>query len=236
VGQVWSIGVEEQFYLLWPWLAKKSRHFLRTLLLLFIGVLLVKILILALSLKFPESRPLQILRVFLAMSKIECMAIGAAGGYFLFVDDKRVLKIVFNPIAQLFSFILIPFLIFFTPPVLQDGVHIVYSVLFIIIILNVASNRNSFLKLENRVFNMLGSISYGIYMYHMFVVVLVVRLFHQWFREAGELTLDCCYYIFSLALTILISWVSFRFFEKPISDKRKRFSAIFSGLQAKELQ
>jgi len=48
--------------------------------------------------------------------------------------------------------------------------------LFVIIILNVSTNPNSFIKLENTVFNFLGKISYGIYMYHFMIIPVVLVL------------------------------------------------------------
>jgi peptidoglycan/LPS O-acetylase OafA/YrhL len=234
IGQIWSIGVEEQFYLLWPWLVKKGRVFLRSIFVLFLMIVVIKSAVLAVSIYYPGNRLIIVLKSFVAMSKIECMAIGAAGAYFLFKKDQRVLSVVYNTYIQVLAFIGIPLLIYFTPSSLQDGIHMVYSILFLVIILNVASNPESLLKLENRALNMLGSISYGIYMYHMFVVVLVIRLVHNYFGDASAGTRNWLYYTFVILITIGLSWVSFHFLEKPISNMRKRYSSIESGPETKQ--
>src|SRR6187551_1133492 len=104
------------------------------------------------------------------MTKMECMAIGAAGACLVYQERKKFLDIVFHPVVQAIAYISIPLLIFFLPAILQNGEHLIYSVLFLVIIINVAKNPSSFLKMENRIFIFLGNISYGLYMYHMFIV------------------------------------------------------------------
>jgi peptidoglycan/LPS O-acetylase OafA/YrhL len=233
IGQVWSIGVEEQFYILWPWLVKRSKVFVKTLGILFLAIVLMKCVVLLLADMYPQNYFIKSLKAFVAMSKIECMAIGAFGAYALFVNNKRLLEWVYTKPVQLLSLAMIPALIYLTPPAIQDGIHIVYSLLFIVIILNVSSNPFSLLKLENKYLVFLGSISYGMYMYHMFIVVLVIRIIHSCLGDLNAYLVNALYYIFALGLTIFVSWLSFRFFEQPFSKKRALFSSISSGPDTK---
>ncbi|MEW6469829.1 MAG: acyltransferase [Bacteroidota bacterium] len=231
-GQAWSIGVEEQFYLIWPVIVKFSRRFLVLLLVLTGGIVVAKAGILFLSEGHAHNSFIGVIKEFAAMSKIECMSIGAFGAYFLYTQNKRIMILVFNPLVQLLSYLMIPLLIYFTPELLQDGIHIVYSVIFCIIILNVAANQKSFLKMENRVFDFLGSISYGLYMYHMFIIVFVIRGL-QYFGMENDLMANVMFYLFSVGLTIVVSWLSFRYFESLFNRKRKKFAKIISGNDAK---
>src|ERR1043166_7109505 len=105
LGQVWSIGVEEQFYLLWPWLVRKSMNFMRTAIGVFLVVIFLKGVVLLLCRQFPDSEVLGIIKAFLAMSKIECMAIGAAGAYLFFKNNERLLSVVYHPLSQVVSFL-----------------------------------------------------------------------------------------------------------------------------------
>jgi peptidoglycan/LPS O-acetylase OafA/YrhL len=234
IGQVWSIGVEEQFYLVWPLLVKFSTAILRVLLVILAVILVVKTIVLGMSIVFPGNRSLQVLRAFLAMSKIECMTIGSIGAYVLFTRRNRILKWIYAPATLLVSLFILPLLIYFTPDVLQDGIHLVYSVFFIVIILNVASNPVSFLKMENPLFNFLGNISYGLYMFHMVIVVFVIRSTRQFFDDPNSVPANICYYAGAIGLTILVSWLSFRYFESIFNRKRKKMAVVKSSSDPNE--
>ena len=41
IAQTWSIGIEEQFYYVWPWIVKKSTNYLKVLMTILIGLLLI---------------------------------------------------------------------------------------------------------------------------------------------------------------------------------------------------
>jgi peptidoglycan/LPS O-acetylase OafA/YrhL len=54
-----------------------------------------------------------------------------------------------------------------------------FVILFLFIIANVSGNPNSFLKLENKVYQFLGKISYSIYMYHFMLIPAVFFVFNK---------------------------------------------------------
>src|SRR5207249_1925587 len=116
----------------------------------------------------------------------------------------------------------------FTPSFVQDGIHIVYSFVFLLIILNVSSNKNSFLKLENPLLDALGRISYGIYMYHMVVIVFVLNWVKKYFNNANSTQANFYYYSLSIVLTVLISWLSYRYFELFFVKLKRKFTFVLS--------
>jgi peptidoglycan/LPS O-acetylase OafA/YrhL len=227
-GHSWSIGVEEQFYIVWPWIIRKARNILRTIIFIGIGIVVFKMLVLAACHFFPASRTLQVVKEFVAMTKMECMAIGGAGACIMFGKMERWIKIIYNPWVQAVSYAVIPLLIYFLPASLQDGEHILFSFAFLVIIINVATNPSSFLKLENRALNFLGTISYGMYMYHMFVIVLVIRL-TTYSGVKGIVTQNIFYYSGSFLGTILVSAISYYFFEKYFLRLNRRSKVVESG-------
>jgi peptidoglycan/LPS O-acetylase OafA/YrhL len=229
-GQLWSIGVEEQFYIVWPWVIKKSKSILKHLLVIGLAIILVKILIVFFYKIYPYNKAFTIVKLFLAMSKIECMVIGSIGAYYTFFKKIHADNFIYKKATQLSSIILIPVLIYLTPHFLQDGIHIVFSFLFLIIILNVAFNVNSILTFKHKIFYHLGTISYGIYMFHMVVVVGVIRLFSKIFKDdTNSLTNNFCYYFFSILLTILVSYLSYHYFEKRFLKIKEKYTKISSG-------
>jgi peptidoglycan/LPS O-acetylase OafA/YrhL len=232
-GQLWSIGVEEQFYLLWPWLVKKSKKILRSMLIFALILVGIKIAWLILWKINPGNDTIEVIKSFLAMTKMESMAIGGAGAYFAFNRNERFLSLVFHPLSQLLAFASLPVMMYFMPPQIQDGEHIIYSVSFLVIIMNVALNPKFVFKLDNRVFNFLGNISYGIYMYHMLVVVFIIRFVHNVMGVHNSFQANFLYYTLSILVTIGVAALSFYFYEKPFMRLKKRFTVVVSGEDAK---
>jgi len=229
-GQLWSIGVEEQFYLIWPILFKKTKNLLRLLVFLIVGVLGIKVLFILLlnSGIIPHSENMIALKKFIAMSKFECMIIGAFGAYIVKNHSERILDIVYQPIIFGISFLSLPLMNYFSPKIFNDVIHLPYSVVFIIIILNVSTNNKGLKLLENNVFNFLGKISYGLYMYHMMIVVFVIQIVTKNGVEIGKME-NILIYICSIGLSILVSWISYRYFETPFLKLKSKFTIVKSG-------
>ncbi len=227
IGQVWSIGVEEQFYIIWPWIVEKSKNILKTLVLIIVCLIILKIVVLIFGEFYSTAGWYKALRLFVAMSKFECMAIGGIGAYMLFTRNN-ILKIIYNKYLMITAIISLPLLIYITPAYLQDGIHVVYSFSFLIIILNVSKGgEKSFL--ENSTFNYLGKISYGIYMYHFMVVPLVLNIFKKHIALKSEFLLNFGIYSLTILITIALSSISYRYFEKPFINLKSKFSPVKSG-------
>ncbi len=229
-GQLWSIGVEEQFYLIWPVLFKRTNNLLRLLILLFVFVVGIKVLFILLlnSNTIQSSENMLALKKFMAMSKFECMIIGAFGAYGVKYNSKNMLRIVYHPIVFGISLLSLPLMNYFSPEILNDAIHLPYSVMFIVIILNVSTNKKGLKLLENRVFNFLGKISYGLYMYHMMVVVFVIQMVSKIHGEIG-MKENILIYFCSIGLSILIAWLSYQYFEKPFLKLKSNFTIVKSG-------
>jgi peptidoglycan/LPS O-acetylase OafA/YrhL len=128
------------------------------------------------------------------------------------------------------SFIGIPILVLYTPDIIQDGIHLVYSLLFLLIIANVSGNPKSFLKLENKVYNFLGKISYSIYMYHFMLIPLVFYLFKKiGIEPSNQFLPQILMYTTITAVTILVSWLSFNYFESWFLKLKSKYTIIKSG-------
>jgi peptidoglycan/LPS O-acetylase OafA/YrhL len=101
--------------------------------------------------------------------------------------------------------------------------------LFGIIILNFASNDKIKISLENKVLNYLGSISYGIYMYHPIGIILAIAI---------TISVNCktnwLLYPLSFILTIMMAGFSFNYFEAFFLKYKNKFSNIISGNATKE--
>jgi len=96
-----------------------------------------------------------------------------------------------------------------------------YSLLFAIVVLNGALNPSTIYKLEIPWLKFLGKISYGIYMYHMFCLgigfIVARKLTSVSWLQNG------IYFVLSVSLTILVSWLSFRYFESYFLKFNKKY-------------
>jgi len=232
-AHTWSIGAEEQFYVLWPLVIKyiQSKFLFIFTLSLIILYLIIRAILTHYADDFTENKVLSAIAVYWNMAPLNCMA---TGGIFAIICNSTkplfmlMKKIFFAKYVQYPVFIITPFLIaigksfyFFQ--------YEVYSVLFGIIICNLALNSNRIIDFEKmRIFNYLGKISYGLYMFHPLVIIPIVKLL---------LKLDCqnnyILYALSFGLTILVSSISYHFYEKRFITKKIRYSALVSGDNAK---
>lgn len=225
IGQSWSIGVEEQFYLLWPLLLRKSKNVLKSILWIAGSIIALKGILL-LSFPFIKLEALVVIKKFLAMSKLECMALGGLGAYILFNKREALLRIIFKPISQLMAVLVIPILIYFIPTAFEDVLHLLFSLSFLVIILNVAGNEKVLLRFENPILQYLGRISYGFYMFHVMCIVFTIHILDKYIGLDNDITTPqhILLYGISFLLTVAVSSLSYHIFEKAFIRLKDKYA------------
>lgn len=153
VAHLWSVGVEEQFYLFWPWLFKKRDYLLIIMLAIIIIYMTLRV-----TFRLFENGPIFTL---IGITRFHCMAIGGIGALAVF-EKWAVLKYIYTPILQSVCWSILVLSLYkpFHTFSIIDGE--LYALIFLIIIINVSTNKRSIIKLENKIMNWLGKISYGI--------------------------------------------------------------------------
>ena len=221
--QAWSIGVEEQFYLFWPLLIKKTTNAFRPLLVIIIAYISLKIIFTVLAHHFPNNNTLQQVTYLISLSCFDVMAVGGLAAFILF-NKHKVLDILFSNPLQLVVFIATPLLMVLN---INFGFfqYEVYGLLFAVIIINLAGNKNVILNLENKLLHYLGKISYGLYMYHL----LGIRLEELVVYKCPFLKNYWVSFLLIMAITIGLSALSYELFEKIFIKRKIRFSNIISG-------
>jgi len=232
IGHLWSIGVEEQFYLLWPLLMKFFTKTKRMIVLLIVGLIGFKAIITLTHVFSPEFTK------FIGSLKFEAMAIGALGAYWLYYKKERVLRLIYSKSVQVAAYLALPLSLLLVPSAIFETLYLFLAFPFLVIIINVSSNPGSLLKLENNLFDYLGKISYGLYMYHLLVLTFVVNFVTSIVTFYWDLTFweRCVFYLLGISLTVFVSAISYRFFEKPFISMKRKYTRIVSGDQAKEIQ
>lgn len=212
-AQAWSIGVEEQFYYLWPWIIKYPKRWVPILaifLLATAGLLYVSIL----SLSVGPAEQLGIIATFIGQFRIQTMAVGAFCAYLAFNDKTSILNIIYRKDLQVLIYIL-------TTALILSGVHFrgfmeAYSLLFGYLILNLATNPNSIFNIRGWFMDFSGKISYGMYLFHVAVMVPVLNVLENYRTDMSGFAYNGLLYVAVVGLTVLVSAASFKYFEKPI--------------------
>jgi peptidoglycan/LPS O-acetylase OafA/YrhL len=213
--QTWSIGVEEQFYLTWPLLVKKIKNRAVLFPAIFIVYNVIKVALIALQHKSPAFK---ILLQFWYYFNIDCMALGAMAAYIVFYKKEKIQLVLFHPVTQVITLAVLTVLIGFGYQF--PYMHFeVYGILFTILVINLAFNPKTILKLENRVFNYFGKISYGIYMYHFIALTITIRIL-QYLNFINNFAI----YALGFIVTISLSALSWHFFESLFLKIKRRFA------------
>jgi peptidoglycan/LPS O-acetylase OafA/YrhL len=213
--QTWSIGVEEQFYLTWPLLVKKIKNRAVLFPAVFIVYNVIKVALIALQHKSPVFK---ILLQFWYYFNIDCMALGAMAAYIVFYKKHKIQRVLFHPVTQVITLALLVVLIGFGHQFRYMHFEI-YGILFTTVVINLAFNPKTLLKLENPVFNYFGKISYGIYMYHFIALTITIRIL-QYLNFINNFAI----YTLGFIITISLSALSYHFFESWFLKIKRRFA------------
>lgn len=218
--QIWSIGVENLFYLFFPLVMTiVPKNKLPFALFLFI----VAYAVLPHCIDYTNARTLKSSELFTLnnkffyCNKFDVLAIGCLVGH-LYAQKHDWLKYLHNKYLFI-GCALIAIICWSCNIYTKHFSEELMAVLFAIIILNVCTNEKLQIKFENSVPNFLGKISYGIYMYHWIVLLLAFKILPLSNNLGSTLLL----YVFVFTTTICIAWLSFETYEKFFLNIKKRF-------------
>jgi peptidoglycan/LPS O-acetylase OafA/YrhL len=235
---LWSIGVEEYFYIIWAPLFKKFKRGPLSIIAFLIGFKAILILFFHF---FPsENQTFNVIKDVILSLKFELMAIGGLGAFAVFKDRTQLEKaFFFTPIFQVFMLSLlftrlflhnycvdnqgligVVYKFFFLTPVLSFCTE---GSLFLWLILNVSINPRAFFKLKNPMLDRLGEMSYGIYMYQMLVIFGVVLVFKKMMMKMDPSVSSVFFYVLVTISVIGVSFLSKRYFEDRFLRLKKRF-------------
>lgn len=227
---LWSIGVEEVFYIMWAPLWKYLRkHILQVIAAIFF--LRIALSVAAAVFELPD-----VVEQLIAMLQFEAMAMGVLAAYWLY-HRKRPVEEVFI-FSRPFQWFVLAFLaaelfarqwlsaawtgfdLLFNTPVLSS---LLLILAFTWLIVNQAVNTKSLLKTDFRFFETLGDISYGIYMYHMLVIFAFILFLQGFLSQLSPWLSTTVFYLLVTTGTLLVAFLSKKLIENKFLALKGKF-------------
>lgn len=221
LGHFWSLAAEEQFYLFWPWIntIKKERVIAVTI------AIIVFILLLKLA-----FAPWDKVAIIINVTKFHCMLMGGVAGMLYSMKHKLFVSISTHKITQILAWgVLIVTTLNSFPS--SRIAHEIITVVTILIIMGQVEGKG-ILSLELKPLNYLGKISYGIYVLHPLMIMLIHMFVYT--PTASETFNYIQVYVEIIVGTILLAHLSYHYFELPfLRLKQKKYAVIKSSSSAK---
>lgn len=220
---LWSIGVEELFYVFWPLIVKFKNKIFGWI----IGVIVFFNLIKGWLLYQVSigNNPTYLFRFsewndYLYFTRIDCVLIGSIGGFLVF-KKHGILKFVYSKFVQiliLISFIFVYLFGFYS----DDYNQLLYSILFVVVLLNIAANPDSIIQFNANVFHSLGRLSYSFYLLHEVAIVSVIYIL----KNILKIDVGSSYWLLffsSLLLSFILSLLSYYCYEQFFLKLKTKF-------------
>jgi peptidoglycan/LPS O-acetylase OafA/YrhL len=226
---LWSISLEEQFYLVWPWVVK----YLRPGSLLGIASLLLAVAYLTLALLLGQKQNLDPAIWVNSLVQFQFFALGTMAA----IGLRGRVPHLFKPVrwglffAGLLGLRAAQAVVFTNDPGFpHDFAHIAPR--FLIALLACLCLFFSLLPLTagrmHKPFIYLGKISYGLYVYHVPWLGAAKHLLHFAAGNLSPLASQLCTMAIALPGTIVTGMLSYRYLESPFLRFKKRYTVVRS--------
>lgn len=215
LAHLWTIGLEEQFYLVWPPLlrAGKKRVWFWALPITLVSLLFLRRYV----------GDVGLLGAMIVNQPLETLLIGSFAGFAAPVAGKSLKRMQTASLALVAMLVLCPVGLYPWSARLNTTV---VSMAFAALVFAYATPDRTWL--DRPALKFLGRISYGIYMYHVLVLILAIRgLENLTFLVESPVLFFAAVAITGTVGTLAVASLSWRYLEQPmIGIGRRRFGAV----------
>lgn len=223
LGPMWSIGVEEQFYLAWAPLMKRWCGRLMP-----ISVVVLVISLVGHIALLPFRGQVPGVKITYLLPRFHFLAAGALAAWALSHHRDRLLALpVFRRrfLQALLWFWIAQFYLVGMLSLPSWGNELFQLLVYPWLILECGANPAALFAIGWRGTEWLGRISYSLYMLHQVGLWIVSALFSRWGGWSGSPSLFAfTYYPTAIVVCIALAAVSYRFFELPLLRLKYRFA------------
>ena len=216
---MWSLCIEEHFYIIWG------------LSLFLIRIEKVPLLIISAILIANVSRYVFYLKGFPfldILTNFDYFAYGAIPAFILVRKEEFFDRINRLHTSLKISFIILiltyiigsPHLLFSMKDLIEPTI---YGISFSVIIFLTASVQNSIRIGDTNILSRLGIFTYGLYLFHTIIINLLVRIFQKLNFSLDQALNAIVFSIVAFIITVLISVLSYHLFEKQFLKLKKYF-------------
>ncbi|GAB4093971.1 acyltransferase family protein [Flaviaesturariibacter terrae] len=230
---LWSVAVEEQFYLFWPLLmafvpARFQLH-------LFGAVLALSLAFRAFILSHGYDNDINSVQLNInTLAIIGDFAIGGAAAWLAFTKRGFMARFAEMPraaIAAIYAAVIV--ILLFRMEIFQTSTfgwmvdRMVLSTVFALVIIEQCFAKNSLFKLSRfpRI-SKLGTFTYGLYCLHLISILIVHTLLQRARLTDSFYPFILLEGIGSLALVMIMAYLSYNYFEKPFLKLKSKFALI----------
>lgn len=226
LNHFWSLAVEEQFYLVWPFillLLKKPKYIL-----IFLSLVLLLVMAARLYIWINQIENLSYYNLY-TFSRIDGICIGCMvaliqkmAPHFL-SSNTTLIVVTFAGLNFLFDFI--NQLHQFSFPFLATIGYTTFAMLFGLLVNEATARNNKWINLifTNSILKFFGKISFGLYVFHWPIYLLLKPAVEKWLKMYIH---SYVYFITSFFLTAIavgVSILSYQLFEKRFLNLKNKF-------------
>ncbi|HEY9713656.1 MAG TPA: acyltransferase, partial [Chroococcales cyanobacterium] len=227
LNPLWSLCIEEQFYIVWGMVMWRVKR-LQTMLSLIAAGLIATVAIRTISFIVAPGNHLAF--YVNGPARMDSILMGAAAAFLWnrcsneIIGSRKIQAALFAA-----SFLILTGVVSFLPPIEKCDISAIWAMSAIAVAWTcflLATLSNDWLR---RFFSLgilthVGKLTYGLYIFHVVVLASLILMARAWFdiQTQGQFVFIC--WVFGLALTYGLARLSWRFIEKPCCDLKDRFS------------